>query len=991
MVPVGIIPLTPFEVLLAFPDPLSETDVQASASELQVIVTDYLLQELADQDFVDGVELMGFDLSVAASGNSTRPITSQRRFLRNLQEDVLQIYTYNVDGTAEFSSEEGVNVDTSALARSVDSSVNDAFDGPEKQAEFTQYVKEHPDSTLVNNTLAAGVETQPLPSESGKSKPTTVAIVFGFAIVGLALLSLVFYALTWWKGYKKKAAHRKRERQGVHAAYSKPAATNSTIGAQPMQQQQAPSQAAPGFLASSNVTAVRDDSSEDDSSYQGVGSETDSDKDNDAFARELKLAATLDMRAWEDYQKKRKSFEQQGMVVGRAPAENNRNVGLAAGTVAAGAAVAGVAMHDATTYRDNDDDDEGDYTGDEGFEITDSGSALIIEPADSGDDYQSAISGTTFPYGDEQETRRIDPPGPRSSSIQPSPRKMNDPVGVRVSQLAIVSPTEEERIEFTTEGFAQSPNNYYSEDYSEDSYDPAVFMMNSLTANTGTVVSQAREAPRSSPMQSASASIPSSQAIQTSPNSSQNNLRGSPISASAIPVVNEFPPMDDDDTENQEPSKDSNSLQQSLLTIDIVKEVQKLANFVKKYERKREKEKTKEAEKEERALAAVSGAGGDSRSVSVSYDLLSEGANSAGRINNLRDAIAYGDDESESESSQSSISSGGDYGTRDRRNVQNRLSALEQSVPFVDDEDFDESSVDSEQDRPMSTQGSDDSRLGIQPFGVQKSMAAQPDVEASRRRIAARQAPQPVSRPPVTKPVSKPPVTRNAFPSTALSPIAGTPDTRDEYDGSPSTRRTPLDDISRNVTPVRTPELRKASHMSPGSSPPGTSENNGRGGFHDSVRANHETNESSRRMSPRGSPLGSPGTSGSPRKSPQGSPHHGAADGIHESLRFNLGTSESQERFPPKPPSGRKKQNLNSLRKHEAILDAKPEVMSALAPSYEEITRDMSPRRGEESPGVKTTPRRSANRGFNSIISMFEAKPTKGAIFPPSENWQYNY
>lgn len=949
---IGSVPVTPFDVLLAFEDPLDGADVQSSASELQSVLADYLLQEIAGQDFLPGVEVTGFDLTVKPTGSSTRSVTSRGRYVRNLQaQNVLQVYSYNVNGTANLLSQSGENVDEQTLTNKVDSSVNDAL-APENDAALSAYIQSYPDSNIVSTSVAASADTQP-PVENSISKPNTIAIVFGFLLVSLALLSLLFYALTCWKGYKKKAAQRKRERQGVHAVYPKFAGSN---GQPSPQKNQVQPQAVPGFLASSTIMPIKVDSSEDGSSYEEVQSESDSDKGSDTFARELKLAASLDKRAWEDYQRKLKAMEQQGLVLGKQ-SEKSRNVGVVAGATV-GSAVVGAAMYNSS----KDQDDE--YDENEGFEVEDAGSTLIIGPTDSvGNDYVPAISGSTFPYGDE-ESRRIDPPGPRSSSIQPKPRRLDDPSGFRVSQLAMISPIAEEGFEYASESFSRSPLG----DYSEDSYDPAVQMMESLAANNSSFSVQAKEGLRPSPTQSVSAS--SSQAVQMSQSSSQNKLRGSPTNRSGIDEVKPMPPADDDNTEGHQPSKDSNSLQ-SLLTIDIVREVQKLASFVKKYEMKREKDKMKEAEREERAARSV----GDSRSVSVSYDILSEGPASTGKGVLPRNVMGANDNDSISESSQSDWSSDGDYGPRFRNNFQKKLFTSQQAVPSAEDDLDDISSVESDDGQPASAHGSDDSRLGIHPFNVQQIMAAQPDVEASRRRIAARLAAQPPMKPlpavPVPKPVSKPPVTGKIFKSTVLSPIPGTPETNDENEESPAKPRAPLDVISRNVAPVRTPELRKPIRSSTNQSP-------------------HDSPETIRKIGGRASPGASPrATSGN--KQPSRKLRRGSENELDESHNVNSDKSKTSERLPPKRTSpGQKKLRLNTLRKHDAILDEDPDIMSALAPSDEDLTRENSTRPGAESPLIKNTPRKSKNSGFNNIISMFESKP-KEAIFPPNENWQYNY
>ena len=944
--------ITPFAVSLAFANYLSQSEVEASASELQSVLADYLLRELAGQGLPGGIAFTDFNLSVSPSGNSTRSVASRRRRLRELQEEtVYQIYNYTVAGTADVSTPGGEGMESGALTRSVDSSINDAFGGSEKQVELSNYVQDHPDSNVIREAIQTGVVTQALPPENGGTRrPTVVAIVFGFILVFLAVLSLLFYAVTFWKGQKKRAAQRKRERQGIHAVTSKPSAANGQA------QQPTQAQAVPGFLASSSIRPVKEDSSEDGSSYQGVDS--DSEKGSDAFARELKLAASLDKRAWEDYQRKLKSLEHQGLVLGNEP-EMSRSIGRSAGT-STGRALDGAGMQ-GPAY---DPDEESDT--DQGFEITDAGSTLIIGPVENeSDDFRSVISGSTFPYGDE-DGRRIDPPGPRSSSIQPK-RAVDDPAGFRVSQLSI-STIEEEGFEHTTEDFAQSP----VDDTSDESYDPAYQLMNTLTKNTTLVSSQARNAPseipRSSPTQSLSSSFQSSQAVQMSQNSLETSPLGYPSAEPLPPNVEKQPLMDDNDSEVQEPSKDSNSFQ-SLMTIDIVKEVQKLASFVKKYEQKREKDKLKD---EERSSWSERN-GRDPRSLSISYNAVNIDTVSADRHIASRTLSTAYDDDSLSESSQSDWSSDGDYGPKGRQRFPTR-SFAPRPVPVVDDANDDESSSESDDDLPTSAQGSDDSRLGIHPFNVQQIMAAHPDVEASRRRIAARLASQPVDRTPISKPVSKPPVTGNAYTSTLLSPIPATPESYVDYeDESPSQRRAPLDDTSRN--PIRTPDTRMDVRRSPKISSPSAPEN---------IQTGLSENNQGR------SRLSNSVSGASDRKSSV-VPLDTAKDGIEENRRRSRNANIQSQALPPKGPSSwEKKTGLNSLRKYGAIVDEDAEIMSAMAPSDEERTRDGLNQQHAASSGTKGAARRSGNKGFNNIISMFESKP-KEAIFPPNENWQYNF
>ena len=166
MIPEEDIPITPFAVRLAFADSLSQSEVDASAIELRSVLADYLLRELADQDLPGGIAFTGFNLTVTPSGNSTRSVAARQRRARILQdESMFQIYSYNVGGSADVSTPGGDGMESSVLARSVDSSINNAFGGPEKQAELSNYVRDHPDSNVLSNSVETGVETQALPPE----------------------------------------------------------------------------------------------------------------------------------------------------------------------------------------------------------------------------------------------------------------------------------------------------------------------------------------------------------------------------------------------------------------------------------------------------------------------------------------------------------------------------------------------------------------------------------------------------------------------------------------------------------------------------------------------------------------------------------------------------------------------------------------------------------------------------------------------------------
>jgi hypothetical protein len=633
-----------------------------------------------------------------------------------------------------------------------------------------------------------------------------------------------------------------------------------------------------------------------------------------------------------------------------------------------GGAGAGLAAYDAVTAQDEEEE--------QGFEVEDTGSRLIIEAAEDGGDYKSAISGTTFPYGDEG-SRKMDPPARRGSQIMASRSRVDDPAGVRGSQLQFQPSYMDEGANVTPAKFlqdsAESRRLSIVDNEGQSDYDQVAQLMGSLTASAA--VAKARENPRKlQPQESVEVSITSTDTIAASQDFASKS-RSLPVSRPPTANVTKEALFGNGEDPEQIQSKDSGSLQ-SLLTIDVIKEVQKLSQFVRKYEQKREEEKKTES----------------ARSISrPAYD-------------SSEDEPESDDYSDAAESSGSSI--GDDYFIR-RGPLQrspekpsakpptlatSRKSPLEVIVPkpstkaptlekshksplkVVVPDDYDDQyqydgSVDDDEGG-IPDQGSQDSRLGINPFSVHK-VEGQPNIGASKQRIVAQQNGHVVSKP-TSRVGPKPPVTGNKLTSTVLSPIAGTPNTPPSDEGeSPKKRRTDFGYVTRDSSTYSPPiEVRVSPYkssttskrQSPRSSEPVNSRLAGRDSEMEGRRGDYAREPSHQHARQEQSP----------------------GNNMQNQLRENSGRiGASRSPLPPKPPSASRK-TLHALRQRDAIIDGDPEALSAVHPSDEERTRGESPQPGR----IKTTPRKSINKGFNNIISMFESKP-KNSIFPPSENWQY--
>ena len=152
------------------------------------------------------------------------------------------------------------------------------------------------DST--NTTTTAPTEA-PLEDDSdGLERPSTLAIIFGFALTGIAAAGLVAYAYIFYRKRRKRLARQKQMRESIQ--YHMPNKLSS-----PSKRPQTPK--APV------VTTVKEESENDDgseeSSYKGIDSFESEEVPTDSFARELQMAASLDQQAWENFQQKKEVLD----------------------------------------------------------------------------------------------------------------------------------------------------------------------------------------------------------------------------------------------------------------------------------------------------------------------------------------------------------------------------------------------------------------------------------------------------------------------------------------------------------------------------------------------------------------------------------------------------------------------------------------------------------------------------------------------------------
>jgi hypothetical protein len=173
-----------------------------------------------------------------------------------------------------------------------------------------------------DTTNAANID----PNEGRLERPSTLSIIFGFILTGIAAAGLIAYA---YIGYRKRQKRLRRERQmKASIQYRLPSskqispASNKRPPSTPQQQQQQQQ-----TMVVTPVQTAGDDSSDDESSYKGIESVVSEEAPADSFARELQFAASLDEQAWENFQRKKDVLDRNEGVV---KATNSRSPGAGA-------------------------------------------------------------------------------------------------------------------------------------------------------------------------------------------------------------------------------------------------------------------------------------------------------------------------------------------------------------------------------------------------------------------------------------------------------------------------------------------------------------------------------------------------------------------------------------------------------------------------------------------------------------------------------------
>jgi hypothetical protein len=462
---------------------------------------DYLWNNLKEKLENDFVTVKAVSLTVERLVRRQRQV----RLLRLLQDEPDELVTMQVSGAIQFEVAEDANVDLDTFRSSVSEVLDTLLD-----AENLNDALQQANVVAVNDSTASKdpqqqdnvVSNNEQPLDDDDDAPTLLSIIFGFTLTAIAAAGLCLYAYVFFRKRKKQQAKRRQIKESViydprKVSPRRSVAPNNNLKGTTTQMTTTTTPAATAKannVKANNANKEGDDDSSANSSYNGIGSDSDEGrKDADDFAKELQLAASMDQQVWENFEHRKISREDGRMIDLMVEQSNSRDeyVGKA---MTSSAVVGSLTLYDAHSP-----------TSHEG----------MSEGGDQNSDYAEPRLAKSFPYGDEQEQKK--------------------------PQRKVMIPAEE-GVEWTAE---QSGLN-------SDHWDPYV-------ARSDKNKDDRRKTSRSS-----SAAIA---AIERD----MQQFGHTPV----------------------EKEKDN----ESLLTSDIVSEVEQLSKFVKRYEKKKERRQQRERDR----------------------------------------------------------------------------------------------------------------------------------------------------------------------------------------------------------------------------------------------------------------------------------------------------------------------------------------------------------------------------------------------------------
>jgi len=164
-------------------------------------------------------------------------------------------------------------------------------------------------NNINTRSKVAGLQSAQQPSSKNQlQRPSTLSIAFGFVLTAIAFLGLVFYAYVFHRKRQKRLRKEKQQRQSIE--YRMPPSSRSIIPANiPVKSNLRASPAVSTPPPMLPIPALGDDFSEEGDSFKALETLSSDGGPADSFARELQMAANLDQRVWEDFQRKKAALD----------------------------------------------------------------------------------------------------------------------------------------------------------------------------------------------------------------------------------------------------------------------------------------------------------------------------------------------------------------------------------------------------------------------------------------------------------------------------------------------------------------------------------------------------------------------------------------------------------------------------------------------------------------------------------------------------------
>jgi len=200
---------------------------------------------------------------------------------------------------------------------------NDVDDNTLKNEDISDLYKDDKNDLKENKLSEITMEENTTEENSSKStqekssqleRPSTLSIVFGFILTGIAIIGLTAYAYIFYRKRQKHLRKKRKMQESITYPSATVAVSKSNLNVQyaPTNTPQpipVPDSRSSQTHANSTILLRADTSYSEDTSYKGIESSIGSEDISDSFASELKLAASLDQQAWDEFQRKKVALD----------------------------------------------------------------------------------------------------------------------------------------------------------------------------------------------------------------------------------------------------------------------------------------------------------------------------------------------------------------------------------------------------------------------------------------------------------------------------------------------------------------------------------------------------------------------------------------------------------------------------------------------------------------------------------------------------------